>query len=202
MSSPSHRLAAGAFLIATGALTVGVLACGDSPAGQSGASSVVRVDERKGSVQGVTLGDSVAAVKRQLPGGLEADPQTTRNSPLVGDVEELGLPWIIAPPRGLAASDRTRLLRYRYLSVKFAPPTGAYVIEIAIPGARTHAGVSIGDRLDAARGAYPKMRCDVRNRNSEYVAYPYCTTKLEDGPYIWFGRDPIRSITLSSTPLG
>lgn len=202
MSSPRHRLAAGAFVIASGALVVGVLACGDSPGDQSGASSVVRVDERKGSVQGVTLGDSVAAVKRQLPGGVEEDAMTAKNVPLSGDVEELGLPWIVAPPRGLAASDRMRILRYRHLSITFAPPTAAYVIQIAIPGARTRAGVGIGERLDAAASAYPNMRCDVRNRNSEYVAYPYCTTKLEDGPYIWFGRDPIRSITLSSTPLG
>ena len=176
--------------------------CGDSTTAQSGASSIVRVDERKGSVQGVRLGDSFEAVERQLPGGVEADPYTTPNGPLVGRVEELGLPWIVAPPRGLAPSDRIGLLRYRYLSVNFAPPTGAYVMNIAIPGARTHAGVGLGDALDAARSAYPNMRCGVRNRNSEYTPYPYCTTKLVDGPYIWFGRDPIRSITLSSTPLG
>lgn len=200
MSSPRHRLAAGAFMFAIGALALGVLACGDSSVGQSGAT--VRVDERKGSVQGVVLGDSVAAVKRQLPGGVEEDAMTAKNVPLGGEVEELGLPWIVAPPRGLAASDRMRILRYRHLSITFAPPTSAFLIQIAIPGALTRAGVGIGDRLDAAASAYPNMRCDVRNRNSEYVPYPYCTAKLENGPYIWFGQDPIRSITLSSTPLG
>ncbi len=126
---------------------------------------------------------------------------TAKNVPLAGEVEDLGLPWIVAPPRGLATSDRMRILRYRHLRVTFAPPTSAFLIQIAIPGARTRAGVGIGDRLDAVRSAYPHVRCDVRNRNSEYVPYPYCTTKLEDGPYIWFGQDPIRSITLSSTPL-
>lgn len=198
MSSPRHRLAAGAFAIASGAL---VLACGDSPGGQSGATSIVRVDERNGSVQGVSLGDSLAEVKRRLRGGIEADVRTSRTLPLVGEHEELGLPWVIDPPRDGIPVERFGLLRYRHLSISFAPPTGAYVMKIAIPGARTRAGVGIGDRLDAARGAYPDMRCDVQNRNSECVAYPYCTTKLKDGLYIWFGQDPIRSITLSSTPL-
>ena len=83
----------------------------------------------------------------------------------------------------------------------FARPTGAYVIKIAIPGARTLAGVGLGDPLDAAEAAYPNIRCDVQNRDGEYVPYPYGTTKLGDGPHIWFGQDPIRSITLLATPL-
>ena len=175
--------------------------CGDSTAAESGATRIVRVDERKGSVQGVRLGDSLSEVKRRLPGGVEADPRTSRTLPLVGELEELGLPGIIDPPREGTPIERFGLLRYRHLSITFAPPTGAFVIKIAIPGARTLAGVGLGDPLEAARGAYPDMRCDVQNRNSEYVAYPYCTTKLENGFYIWFGQDPIRSITLSSTPL-
>ncbi|MDP8909748.1 MAG: hypothetical protein M3N47_11700 [Chloroflexota bacterium] len=170
--------------------------CGESTAAQS-----VPVDERNGSVQGVSLGDSLAEVKRRLPGGIEADVRTSRTLPLVGDQEELGLPAVIDPPRDGIPLERFGLLRYRHLSISFAPPTGAYVMKIAIPGAGTRAGVAIGDRLDAARTAYPNMRCDVQNRNSEYVPYPYCTTKLKDGLYIWFGQDPIRSITLSSTPL-
>lgn len=175
--------------------------CGDSTSAQSGATRIVRVDERKGSVQGVRLGDSLAEVKRRLPGGVEADPRTSRILPLVGDQEELGLPGVIDPPREGIPIERFGLLRYRHLSISFAPGTGAYVIKIAIPGARTLAGVGLGDSLETARDAYSKMRCDVQNRDSEYVAYPYCTTKLADGLYIWFGQDPIRSITLSSTPL-
>lgn len=175
--------------------------CGDSTAAESGATRIVRVDERKGSVQSVRLGDSLSEVKRRLPGGVEADPRTSPTLPLVGELEELGLPGIIDPPRDGTPIERFGLLRYRQLSITFAPPTGAFVIKIAIPGARTLAGVGVGDPLAAARGAYANMRCDVQNRNSEYVAYPYCTTKLENGFYIWFGQDPIRSITLSSTPL-
>ena len=68
--------------------------CGDSTAAESGATRIVRVDERKGSVQGVRLGDSLSEVKRRLPGGVEADPRTSRTLPLVGELEELGLPGI------------------------------------------------------------------------------------------------------------
>ena len=35
----------------------------------------------------------------------------------------------------------------------------------------------------------------MRNRRSEHPAYPYCRACV-DGHWVWFGQDPIRSITL------
>lgn len=74
-------------------------------------------------------------------------------------------------------------------------------MHVAVPGARTLAGIGLGDSLRKARAGYPRVSCDVRNQDSEYEPYPYCTARLKRGLYIWFGQDPIRSITISSTPL-
>lgn len=42
----------------------------------------------------------------------------------------------------------------------------------------------------------------MRNEGTEYRPYPYCLVRLGPDRYVWFGQDPIRSITVSSTPLG
>lgn len=61
--------------------------------------------------------------------------------------------------------------------------------------------MAIGDPLARARERYDGVTCDVRNRNSEYVAYPYCRVRIGRHT-IWFGRDPIESITISTTGIG
>lgn len=49
---------------------------------------------------------------------------------------------------------------------------------------------------------YPGARCGVRNEDTEYVAYPYCLVFPARGRAVWFGEDPIRSITVSSGQIG
>lgn len=97
----------------------------------------------------------------------------------------------------------TRVLTMRYdeLTVDIAPRQGAYAFFVWRPDARTTSGIRIGDRLKSAAQRHPGFRCGIRNRNSEYTPYPYCKGRVGD-IYVWFGQDPIRSITLSSTPLG
>jgi hypothetical protein len=61
--------------------------------------------------------------------------------------------------------------------------------------------VRIGDPLKTSVRRHPGLRCRIRNRNSEYIPYPYCKGKLGE-TYVWFGQDPIKSITISTTPMG
>ena len=51
------------------------------------------------------------------------------------------------------------------------------------------------------RKRFPGFRCGIRNQNTEYVEYPYCTGRV-GGHFVWFGEDPIASVTISSTRLG
>jgi hypothetical protein len=68
-------------------------------------------------------------------------------------------------------------------------------------GATTSRGVSIGDRMDVARGEYQLECREVAGGESLLGGqefYPSCSARLMRGIRIWFGRDPIRSITLVS----
>ena len=60
----------------------------------------------------------------------------------------------------------------------------------------------IGDSLDEVRERYPGLRCGIRNEGTEYVEYPYCTGKLGPGRYIWFGENPVKSITMATQVMG
>ena len=41
----------------------------------------------------------------------------------------------------------------------------------------------------------------MKNEDTEYVRFPYCTGRVADDRYIWFGQDPIRSITVTVCPM-
>lgn len=78
---------------------------------------------------------------------------------------------------------------------------GAYAVEVARPGAATSRGVAIGDPLDEAANAYPGLECGVKNEDSEYPTFRYCTGRVAADRDIWFGQDPIRSITMTVCPM-
>lgn len=65
--------------------------------------------------------------------------------------------------------------------------------------------MSIGDRMDVARSKY-RLECrEVAGGESllgREEFYPSCSARLSSGTRIWFGRDPIRSITLVSGTFG
>jgi hypothetical protein len=79
---------------------------------------------------------------------------------------------------------------------------GLGALEVVEPGARTQTGVQIGDPLERADVAYPKLRCGPVNKDTDYEEYPACTGKLGRDRFIWFGGDPIKSITMSTNDLG
>lgn len=157
------------------------------------------VDVRAGTVRGVRLGDSRQAIRGAL-GPPSAEGRFLPRLPDNMSVEDLGIPWTLDTPPG---TPRTRVLSMHYQGLSFvvAPKTGMYAFFAYHSAARTTRGVAIGDPLNSARARYRGLRCDVRNRNSEYAPYPYCAGKVGD-QYLWFGQDPIRSITISSTAQG
>jgi hypothetical protein len=182
-------------VLIAGLLACGLLGCGG---GAGSASPPVVVDERSGAVGGVRLGDGPAEIRRELGPG--TDGRMLRRVPEDLGTEELGLPWTLDPLPGV---ERTRVLTMRRdgMSLLVAPRSGAYAISVWLSGARTKEGVAVGDDLEAASETYSGLRCGIRNRGTEYVEYPYCKGRLGK-TYLWFGQDPIRSITVASTGLG
>jgi hypothetical protein len=70
-------------------------------------------------------------------------------------------------------------------------------LSVAGSGVETTRGVGIGDDLDVVRAAYPTLRCGRANEGSEYERYEFCTGRVNDRLWIWFGGDPVDSITVA-----
>ena len=75
-----------------------------------------------------------------------------------------------------------------------------FAIMITAPGVHTARGVAVGDKLAAARRAYPHLHCGTGG-TGEFGYFPFCGGKIASNRWIWFGRNPIRSITIASREL-
>jgi hypothetical protein len=183
-------------LVATVLLSFGS-ACGEEDA--SGRPAPTVIDELAVTVNGVGLGDDRTAIRREL-GPARTEGLMLPRLPDDVPLEDIGLPWTLDPLPGVPRT-RVQTMLYDGMSFLVAPREGAYAFFVWRPRARTTSGVRIGDSLESAVRRHPRLRCGVRNRATEYVAYPYCKGRVGDN-YVWFGQDPIRSITVSATPLG
>jgi len=176
--------------------------CNDDSAGS--ADGLV-IDARRGTVDGVGLGDDLNAVENRFGPGQRGRGTNVSVTPLGAEIAELGLPWIVEPPpyaRRLSV-DRFVVLRYREMVFDaIERGGGVFNFSVSARGARTTEGVGIGEPLSSVDERYRGVRCDVRNQGTEYGEYPYCTLRLGPNRHLWFGQDPIRSITVSATPLG
>jgi hypothetical protein len=201
-SPPGGELRRGVTILAVGLLVGGALACGATsgtlPTGGTARVPQTVVDEQSGSVDGVTLRDGRKAIRRALGPG--KDGRMLRITPDHVDFTSLGLPWTEDPVPGVRMRDVVTMRRDG-LSLLVAPHHGAYAIFVWRRNAQTTRGVRVGDDLETVPREYSDFRCGVRNRTSEYPSYPYCLGRVGD-TYVWFGQDPIRSITVASTPLG
>ena len=70
---------------------------------------------------------------------------------------------------------------------------------VAAAGARTRRGVAIGDPAAKAQLRYSQLRCGAAP--FEGGSYPYCGGRIAKHRWLWFGRDPVRSITVAAVPL-
>src|SRR5262245_9113972 len=154
-------------------------------------TATVTIDERTGAYRGVRFGTSEPDVIRAL-GKPDRDPGF---APAGENPSEVGVPESI-PTIGPGG-----LLKYEGVGFLGTPEGGVYAFIVTDAGATTRRGVSIGDRMDVARSKY-RLECrDVAGGESllgEQEFYPSCSARLRHGIRIWFGRDPIRSITLVS----
>jgi hypothetical protein len=153
------------------------------------------VDELAGTYRGVGIGSTRDEAELVL-GRLETGPNDPL-APIGGDPVDLGFPPAPQDPRpspGIAI--------WRFDDVAMAAGRGrAWLVAVAAQDAFTRAGVGVGSDLDDVRAAYPAADCDTANEGTEYTPFDYCTLRVAPGRYLWFGNDPVRSLTMSREPL-
>jgi hypothetical protein len=154
-----------------------------------GGSDSLVVDEQRGSYRGVTLGASREEAEEALG---DAAPWTG-DDPL-GPLEP---GWQRGAPRGALIVGTLDALRYPQLAAHLGDGEVVELI-IAEPGAKTTRKVGIGDRLPAVRRTYADLPC---GQTSGAARGPYCGGQIAPRRWLWFGGDPIHSITLASVPL-
>jgi hypothetical protein len=184
-------------------LAVAGSGCGEDSSGSAQRERpTLTIDERGGTFRGVGLASSSAEIEHEFGGNPEPYSKEHGVTPAGHSFYELGLPdEITAPdPAATARELAPGVLRYRDASFQTTEDDGAYAFSVVSP-ARTPRGVAIGHRLRGVRRRYPGFRCGVRNRRRPDIAYPFCTGRVVSGVHLWFGNDPIRSITLASKPM-
>src|SRR6476659_1405881 len=159
-------------------LPLAVLGAGCASMSHGGATGPRQrsIDELAGSYKGVALGDPKSAAIRAFG---KAAATTGPSTPLGSDFYDGG-PLIQRNPHGY--TKRPDLLRYENVAFLSTPtPSGIHSIVIDDPRAATQKGVGIGDPLEAARKAYPDIRCQAQRDRGEYAPDPaHCSGKLAD----------------------
>jgi len=148
------------------------------------------IDEVRGTYRGVGIGDTTAVVRRvfgeQRLSGLD-EPISPRKE----DFVDIGGPTVIK------LSCPTKL-RYEHVSF-FVCDGRVYGFIVAQSGARTRRGVTIGDEHPKVRARYPQLTCG--EAPFEGGSYLYCGGRIGKRRWLWFGHDPVRSITVAAVPL-
>ncbi len=172
--------------LALTALALSVTGCTGDEGG-----SPLRVDERRGTVNGVGIGDGPAAMKRTFGETAAADPYREPASPLSVEIGEYEGPshFGLGPPF------------YRYERVSFFAEGGRIVGFMVVGAAETASGLATGDELDRVRDVYPRARCGEAPRG-EYGHYPACVVRLGPRRIVWFGGDPVSTIMVGVRELG
>jgi hypothetical protein len=163
-------------------LATACLAC------SSGEETARPLDLSAGTYGGVGLGSSTAEVRASF-GEAESAPDGPA-APLGEEFSEIGGALFIPLPGEERVGSRDIL---RYENVAFLVADDRVYALVAT------AGGPIGKELGSVQQSH-SLRCG-ETAGGEYREYPYCVGKLADRRFVWFGEDPIRSVTLSETSL-
>ena len=155
--------------------------------------SPVLVDEKVGVLHGVHFGDGVRDVRRRL--GPEADD---RDGFFPAGATYTGPPSISVPQANRRPRVRPIELHYDDYAYLVSPSAGVFAMATLERGARTRAGVGVADDLERVRERYVDNECG-RASATESAAYPWCRADVGD-IRVFFGGDPIGSITLTRRP--
>jgi hypothetical protein len=153
------------------------------------------IDEHAASYRGIAIGATAADIRRAFgePGSGEGFFPLDESFGEIG-----GAPAVVNWPRDW----RGRPTVLRYESVAFlVGPEGLFAFVVTERGARTRRGVAIGDPLAKAVRAYGLGCIDQPYGEplfgGDVPTFRTCRGTVDRRIRIWFGRDPIRSITLA-----
>jgi hypothetical protein len=157
----------------------------------------VLVDERAGVHRGVRFGDTAAEVRRRL-----GRPSDNEDGFFPAETEFTGPPNVPIPRSDQGTRVPPAMLHYRDTAYVVSPTIGVFAIATLADGARTRAGVAVGDELAVVRRAYESVECgEAIAGESPYgdpPTYPWCRTRV-GRIRVFFGGDPIESITMTVT---
>ena len=156
----------------------------------------VLVDERLGRLRGVSFGDTAAAVEARL-----GKPTDDADGFFPEGADFTGPPAIPSP-----SSDRgSRLppdeLHYGDTAYLVSPTVGVFSMATLADGARTRAGIGVGDSLEQVRDRYDRVDCGEAIAGEplfgdDSPTYPWCRA-IVGNVRVFFGEDPIESVTLT-----
>lgn len=168
--------------------------------------AVASIDDVRGTFHGVGVGDDAASVRRvfgQRPFAALDEPLT----PTSADFVDGGGPTIVSPPckptiRRPGGRSRQRWLRYDDASFLFCDGT-VFALMVTAEDARTTHGLGVGDKLQKAQSLYAGLTC-AEAPSGDIGHYPYCAGAIASQRsgarlHVWFGEDPVASITISTT---
>ncbi len=207
------RLRMAALAVCFGVLLVGCDddgAADERGAAEGHSQGVLMVDEARGTVGGVRLGDSPDRVRELAGAGrcVEGDVAL----PLGEDDVEIGGPYSGEGyrERDPEGASTVCAMRYPRLAVTVFVPDGAISVVTSDPRARTRGGVGVRDSAEAVEERYPGARCAGFQDTGDVDSIPGgCSlppAPSRDGvtpPRLFFGLDEdgeeVRSIWLEAT---
>ena len=155
------------------------------------------VDERQGVLHGVRFGDTENEVGARL--GEETDD---RDGVFPEGANYTGPPVIRPPKTDLGSRNPPGELHYDDTAYLVSPTVGVFLMITLEHGARTRGGIGVGDDLELVRERYDRTECGEAVAGEPFFGgeaptYPWCSAVVGD-TYVFFGEDPIASITLTS----
>jgi hypothetical protein len=153
------------------------------------------VDWRRGTVEGVRLGDSEAKAISVLG---QPERRGHREPGVPIDEEEVDGPVNYGSPKIARRIADYSNLRYRR---RVLGTIGGRVDEWGSidPRAQTPEGVGVGDDPELVERRYNGVNCYTVNEGTEYEQYPLCKVRPCKGRLLAFGGDPIKSVWLIAT---
>jgi hypothetical protein len=175
-----------------GVVALGLAGCGAVADAERGSAPAKVVDERHGTFEGFRVGATSKAIRARFGTPLKS-PDRAITPPDV-DYYEVGGPTSFRPPPTLYQPGHPGgSLRYhgRAWLVEGSRLYGFMTVE---RGARTRAGVAIGDPSKRVTERYEHATCETANEGTEYVTFPLCEVLLRPGVRLYFGGEPVKSI--------
>jgi hypothetical protein len=156
---------------------------------------VLLLDWKRGTYEGVRLGDHSAKLQRVL-GRPEQRGRNESFEPIGEDFYDIGgLTNFGSPDIGAVGDFETLRYRRRVFSTDGGTVTAWGTTD---PRARTPEGVGIGDEREVVERRYAGADCFTQNEGTEYVKYPFCKVRVCAGRLLGFGGDPIKSLWLAA----